>query len=190
MIVFATYLLLSNGSIQELARPYSPPGQFLYVLSKIIATCVYLLMWWQIMLGILNKVNTKHHVLLGIGVFFLIIAHVVLFISAVSIRQEELSVAILLPSFSSGYYKSGLSFGVIALVFIFIATVSGLFRKKFQKYWRVGHGFVYLTFVLATVHGLMIGSDVNSGIYPYIFYGAVLSLLFAYIYRNGSLLLM
>ena len=102
-----------------------------------------------------------------------------LFILAISIRQEEINLGMLLPNFTNDYYKSGLSFGVMALFFIFIATFTGIFRKKIQGFWKVGHSLVYMTFVLATVHGLMIGSDVNSGVLSYIIYGAVFSLTFA-----------
>jgi len=184
LLFIATGLLLSGSNFSELSRAYAPPGQTLYLLSKITAIFVYVLMWWQIMLGILKKISTRHHILLGLSVFSLIFMHAALFISAVSIRQDELSLGMLLPNFTSDYYRSGLSFGVMALFFILIATVTGAFRNKLQNTWKVGHNLVYLTFILATIHGLMIGSDVNSGLFPYIFYGAILSLIVALAYKK------
>ncbi len=183
------YLLLSTGNFSELSRLYAPPGQALYVYSKVVAIFVYILMWWQIMVSILKKVDTKQHIFLGISILGLTLAHVFLFISAISIRQEEINLGMLLPNFTNDYYKSGLSFGVMALFFIFIATFTGIFRKKIQGFWKVGHSLVYMTFVLATVHGLMIGSDVNSGVLSYIIYGAVFSLTFATIYKKRKHLL-
>jgi len=123
--------------------------------------------------------------LFGISIFVLIFCHVLLFVSAVSIRQEELSIGMLLPDFSIGYYKNGLSLGVLAFFFILIATISGILRKRLHKFWKLGHGFVYLTFALATVHGLMIGSDVNSVLLSTIVYGAVLSLVIVFVYQKS-----
>lgn len=183
------YVLLSTGDFSELSRLYAPPGQALYVYSKVAAIFVYILMWWQIMLSILKKINTELHMFLGISILALTLTHVFLFISAISIRQEELNLSMLLPSFTSDYYKSGLSFGVMALFFIFIATFSGVFRKKIQGFWRGGHKLVYVTFAFATVHGLMIGSDINSGTLLYIIYGAVFSLIFSYLYKKRKHLL-
>ena len=120
LLFITTGLLLSNNNFSELSRMYAPPGQTLYLFSKITAIFVYVLMWWQIMMGIFQKVNTKHHVVLGITVLLMILAHALLFISAASIRQEELNMSLLLPNFTNGYYKSGLSFGVVALFFILI----------------------------------------------------------------------
>jgi len=180
LLFIMTSLLLSGGDFFALSRTNAPPGQTLYLLSKITAVFVYILMWWQIMLGMAAKVNTQHHILLGVSVFILILMHVLLFISAASIRQDELNLSMLLPNFISGYYNRGLSFGVMALFFIVIATFAGIFRNRLQPFWKVGHSFVYITFTLATVHGLMIGSDINAGVFPYIIYGAVLSLLVAF----------
>lgn len=188
LLLVITGLFISNGHLTEMSRSYAPPGQTLYLLSKITAIFVYLLIWFQIMVGIISKVNKQLHIMLGIAVFSLITIHVILFISAVSIRQDELSLGILLPNFSSNYYKSGMSYGVMALFFIVIASLAGIFRKKFQNHWKMGHGFVYVTFSLASVHGLMIGSDINSGRLPYFIYGAVVSLMLAFVYKKRKYL--
>ncbi|HFD33275.1 MAG TPA: hypothetical protein ENJ28_11290 [Gammaproteobacteria bacterium] len=189
LLLVITGLFVSNGHLTEISRNYAPPGQTLYLLSKITAIFVYTLMWWQIMAGIITKVKKQLHTLLGMGVFTLIIIHVILFISAVSIRQDELSLGMLLPNFSSDYYKTGMSFGVMALFFIFIATLTGIFRKRLKNHWKLGHSFVYVTFALATVHGLMIGSDINSDGLSYFIYGAVISLILAFVYKKGKHLL-
>lgn len=183
-IAFVMYLFLLNGSFNALARPYAPPGQTLYVLSKAAAIFVYLLMWWQIMLGVTKSINTKHHTILGISVLVLILSHIILFISAVSIRQGALSLGMLLPDFTTGYYASGISLGVLALFLILVASVSGVLRKKVPKHWKIGHNLVYITFTLATLHGLMIGSDVNSGMFSYIIYGAIFSLISVFIFQK------
>ena len=184
LIALAAYLYFLNNGLNEITRPYAPPGQSLYVLSKVAAILVYLLMWWQIMLGLFKKINTTHHIVFGTGIFILITSHATLFIAAVSIRQEQLVLGMLLPDFTAGYYKSGLSLGVIALFFIFMVTFTGFLRKKLKNVWKVGHSLVYITFTLASVHGLMIGSDVNSGVLTYIVYGAALSLIFAFFYKK------
>lgn len=184
LIILVAYLFFLSNGLNEIIRPYAPPGQSLYVLSKVTALLVYMLMWWQIMLGIFKKINTKYHIVLGTSIFILIISHAALFITAVSIRQGELHLGILIPNFTAGYYKTGLSFGVIAFFFIAIATIASTLRRRFSKTWRYGHALVYLAFALATIHGLMIGSDIHSEVFLCIVYGAVSSLLFAYIYKK------
>ena len=52
LIAFVMYFFLLNGSFNALVRSYAPPGQTLYVLSKVAAIFVYLHMWCQIMLGV------------------------------------------------------------------------------------------------------------------------------------------
>lgn len=184
VVMLLTYLYLKSNGLIEMMRPYAPPGQALYVLSKATALLVYILMWWQIMLGIFKSLNTKRHIMLGMSLLFLIMAHISLFIGAVSTRQEKLNLDILLPSFSHGYYKTGLSLGVVAFIFILIASTAGIFRQQMHKLWKFGHGLVYLTFVFATIHGLMIGSDMSSRLFYYVVYGAMATLLIAFIYKK------
>lgn len=184
LLVFAGYFLFMADDLSDITRSHAPPGQSLYVLSKLTAMLIYMLMWWQILLGIFKKVNTKYHAFSGVSLLFLIILHATLFITAVSIRQGELHLGMLLPDFTAGYYKTGLSLGVIGFYLIVIATISSALRRRFNKYWRYGHTLVYLTFALATVHGLMIGSDINSGLFLFFVYGAVASLIIAFLYKK------
>ena len=182
LMMFMTYLLLGE-SFSEFLRPYAPPGQTLYVLSKATALFVYILMWWQIMLGMFKKVNKKYHIILGTSLFILIFIHVFLFVIAVSIRQGELHLTMLVPDFSAGYYNNGLSMGVLAFCMIIVAVITAALRKQFRKVWKFGHALVYLAFALATVHGLMIGSNVNADLFSYVVYGAAFSLIFAFMYK-------
>ena len=89
----------------------------------------------------------------------------------------------LLPDFTRGYYQSGISFGIIALLLIIIASISGAVRNKVAKYWKLGHGLVYITFTLATIHGVMIGSEMNTKLFTYLVYVGALSLIIAYVYK-------
>lgn len=182
LAVFVIYLL-SGSSLSEFSRPYAPPGQTLYVLSKVTALFVYILMWWQIMLGMLKKVNQTQHIILGSILFLFIIIHVTLFVTAVSIRQDELHLAMLVPDFSRGYYNIGLSMGVLAFGMIIIAMIAAVLKTQLNQFWKFGHVLVYLAFIFATLHGLMIGSDLNTGLLSYIVYGAAFSLIIVFIYK-------
>lgn len=183
-MLLISYLLLGERFIEAFSLSYAPPGQTLYVLSKTTALFVYVLMWWQIMLGMFKKINKKQHVILGASLFVLIFIHVALFVTAVSIRQGELHLSVLVPVFSEGYYSDALAIGVIAFFMIIAATLAAVLRKQFSKSWKWVHALVYFSFLLATVHSLMIGSEVNSGLFSYIVYGAVLSLVVAFIYKT------
>ena len=186
LVMLFTYLYFRSNNLDTLFRLNAPQGQSLYVISKLMALGVYVLMWWQIMLGLFKKLHTRHHIVLGICTLFLVVTHVISFISAVSLRQDNLAVGLLLPDFTSGYYKSGISLGVIALLCIVVAVISGALRDKLPKYWRFGHGLVYVTFALASVHGLMIGSEI--GVNTYLIYAAVFSLCLALLVIKSNVL--
>ena len=184
LVMLFTFLYSRSNNLDSFFRLNAPQGQTLYVLSKLTALGVYLLLWWQIMLGIFKSLNTRYHIILGVSVLLLVILHVALFVSAASARQGELAIGMLLPDFTSGYYQSGLSFGVIALLCIVIVAIFGVLKNRLPKHWKFGHGLVYVTFALVSIHGSMIGSEISSSSFSYFVYGAVSSLIAAYFYRR------
>lgn len=98
---------------------------------------------------------------------------------------------ILLP-FYSRFNSLYLSLGIIGFYILLIVIATSLFlRLKMPRLWRNIHYSVYLLFVLATIHGLQIGTDSSTLIMKMIYglAGTIVALLFIYrftftLYKN------
>lgn len=169
-------LMQSGDGLLDMMRLDAPKGQLIYISSKLFALCAFLLLWLQLIMGLLQRVSKRVHVFIGIVLITFVIMHISLFIMAVSVRSGEFAYQILLPSFFSGYYKSALSIGVLALIFMLVSVTAGILRKRITIRWRIGHRFVLIMFALVVAHSLMIGSEMQSGLFLYLLYFSIFSL--------------
>lgn len=69
--------------------------------------------------------------------------------------------AIFIPRFDSWTIFFSLG-GRVAFYLLGIAALATLLRKRWRNGWRVVHALNYVAFLLATVHAIMIGSNVQS----------------------------
>jgi hypothetical protein len=92
-----------------------------------------------------------HHIVARAGVSML-------FLHAVAVAWNVGSLRAFLPDFGSwrGFLELG---GRPALWLIGVAVVAGFLRTVIGRNWRVIHWLNYIAFWLATVHGLLIGTD-------------------------------
>ena len=178
-------LIQVNSGFSDLFRIQAPDGQANYLASKVFGLTAFILLWWQIIFGLSLKENAdkKLHIVLGLSLVSLIMLHVILFFSAVSIRNEEYAFGLLVPNFASGYYKIALSLGIIALILLFFTAVSGLLMKRRSMTFKYGHKAVFLMFSLVAAHSYMIGSEIQSGLLLYILYFSVISIFFLLIVK-------
>jgi DMSO/TMAO reductase YedYZ heme-binding membrane subunit len=89
---------------------------------------------------------------------------------------------VLLP-FYSDFKPLFLSFGIIGFYLLLAIIFSSIFiRLSSPRLWRMTHYFSYPLFVLATIHGFMIGTDSKTVLMQglYIFASAVFAGLFLY----------
>lgn len=73
---------------------------------------------------------------------------------------QSRSVAVLIPEFTS-WYGFWAYAGRPALIFLYLAFIAVLFRKKF-KFWRIIHALMYLVLFLGFIHAILIGTDFNN----------------------------
>jgi len=147
-----------------------PPGQVYYELSKLVGLMAFWLMLLQLMTGLLGHTqlvssywSQNKHKALGILTVAMIIAHIGLFVTAVSLRTGHISLGLLIPSFSQGYYKLMLAFGVMAFWLLTIVVLSGAMRtKKTHPFWRLAHKLTLVIYVFVLLHSLSIGSETRS----------------------------
>ncbi len=177
--------------------PAVPEGQLLYVLSKLAGLCAVSLFTVQLIVTVLRGTPfgpsmrgwpTAAHAILGAGVLFAALLHVILFVAAASIRSEHLVTALLLPRWSTGFYDSMTSLGALALyTLVFIAVAGALGRRLgIIRVWsttprylqlkaqRIHRALVFLSVPLIIIHSYAIGSE--TGTLPFIIFYVVLGI--------------
>jgi hypothetical protein len=158
----------SVGDITAYWQYEVPAGQILYLLSKLAGLYAFVVFWMQLMYGLLGaharerlrvELGNEFHRKLGAIVCVLIVAHVALFISGVTVRTHHFASQYLTVSFSSGYYRSIISLGIIAALLVVVGVAAALVRHVFHRGWKFGHWALLLAFGLAFFHSISIGSE-------------------------------
>jgi len=196
LVPFMT-LYASIGGADEIARAGAPDGQLIYLFSKLFGLCAFVLLFWQLITAMLSKFARQQieyvagstvHIYFGAVLLMMAMFHVGFFVSAVSIRSGHLALHLLLPDITSGYYATALSFGVIALYLVIIAVCSGIVRKRFPAFSKVGHALIYITIPLILLHAFMVGSEVQSILFLPLFMILAISAVLAAVSRAVSLI--
>jgi len=148
-------------------------GQFVYVLSKLTGLYAMMFIWLQLLLGLLKTqikhlygdVSSKVHSRLGISTLVLVILHVVLFVTAVSLRNDYFAWKLLVPEFSQGYYALMLTVGLGALIILLVSILSrGVLVNVNNsiKLWL--HRLVFIAFYMILIHSYTIGTESRIGV--------------------------
>lgn len=145
-----------------------PPGQRLYVVSKLAGLIAITLFWFQLILKLAIKTNLyelrgqrniSQHKILGIIILAVTILHVALFISAVSIRSKHFALNLLLPDFTHGFYNAAVAIGVLVFWGLLLAVAMGIYQSKLYRSWKLAHQTVIGLFVLSILHSWLLGSE-------------------------------
>lgn len=146
------------------------PGQFPYVMSKLAGLYAIVFLWLQSLLGLAGRPLARRmrvgsllpaHRALGIATLVLIATHVLLFITAISIRNKLPALDLLLPSLQ-GYYRTMLSVGLLG-TWLIVATALAAGLRRRAKSWRLAHRLAVPAFLLLFVHSYLVGSESRAG---------------------------
>lgn len=188
IVIALTLLLFLMNNDGSILRQDAPNGQHMYMLSKLMGILALALLWWQVFVAVLGRIvaisKTFHagkyiHILLGTLLLGLVLSHAGLFFTAVSQRTGSFAWGALLPDFTSGYYASARSLGVVALALLLVAVIMPVFRGKLVRTWRTGHLLVLFVTCLVLIHAYLIGSEVRSVIFMPLFWGMLVTLAVA-----------
>ena len=180
--------ILHTGDWVAYFRDNSLDGQFLYILSKLIGLYAIVLLWLQLMSGLLrirlfDGWRPLIHRNLGLVTLSLVVLHVTLFVAGVSIRNGHFAYKLLLPNLFGHYFQKIVALGVIALWLLIIATVCAVIRNRLPIVWKWGHRMMLVVFALGFMHSYLIGSEARSGGMLYLYYVMGISGMIAWLSR-------
>lgn len=174
----------------------APPGQAFYLFSKLFALYAMFALWYQLITTLVKRLQLSSfvplfprwsydsHRIIGSITLGLSLAHFFLFFVAVTIRKQQIAFDLFIPILDHGYYRTGVSIGLMALAGLTIVPLAAHFRNCWPTQWRWLHRMAYGAFIAGAIHGLMIGSESRTGAFwgVYLFYfGSVVALLFYYL---------
>jgi hypothetical protein len=177
--------LASTGAPQAYLTHRVPPGQTLFVASKLCALLALTLFWLQCMTALaryspalqgLMRLTRIQHIVLGSTAAGMIAAHVALFMAASAMRTGHAAFNVLIPHFNLGYYSAHLGYGAMALWLLVLAVIAGALRMSGRARWRWPHRAVFMVFVLAMIHGASIGTETRYGLMKYVYAFIALSM--------------
>ncbi len=180
--------ILHTGDWATYFRDKSLDGQFLYILSKLVGLYAIVLMWLQLMSGLVRirlfeGWNPLIHRNLGLVTLSLVVLHVTLFVAGVSIRNGHFAYQLLLPDLLGHYFQKIVALGVIALWLLIIAVAFSAIRNRLPIVWKWGHQLMLAVFALGFVHSYLIGSEARAGGMLYLYYAMGASSIIAVLSR-------
>lgn len=143
------------------------PGQSLYVISKLCALLALFGLCVQTISGLLGNRfyellaihnKTRFHLTLGLTTLFLVIGHVALFVTAVSIRNGHMAWNLLRFNWGD-FYSAMLSLGLVSLILLLVGTFIRLIKTMPELFSRWLHRINMIAFVLILIHASQVGTE-------------------------------
>ncbi len=148
----------------------APAGQGAYMAMRALGLVALLLIWLQLMVGVLmpllaerveRATLTAFHRTTGILALVTVLSHPAFFLWAVARRGGGFAPEFLAPVLGRGYYMDSVALGAAALYLLLLGTAAAALRNRpaLRRLWRWVHRANGLVFLLATFHCLRIGSE-------------------------------
>jgi predicted ferric reductase len=137
-------------------------GMILFSLTLLLSTRLKFL---ENIFGGLDKTNKAHHNI-GTLAFLLLLFHPLFLASRYLMSSIKQAFLFLLP-FNN---ELSITLGIIALVLMELFLIITFFFKIKYNYWLFSHTFLGLSFIIASMHVLLISSDVSRDIFLSIYF--------------------
>lgn len=145
---------------------------FEWYMIRATGLVAYLLLYLSVIIGLYSQVQKKRkqkvtaslflHESLSNWALYLVVGHVgfLLIDSYISLQWLE----ILIP-FNTDYKPWPMALGSLSLYFLIMTMVTSKARKKigYQK-WRKLHALNPILYIFVTIHGLLIGTDIQGAV--------------------------
>ena len=191
-VSFPAFLWLQSvGDLSIYFVHETPPGQLYYIFSKLVGLYAIFLLWLQIILALMARAQTRallnysqsFHQKLGGMAFVMVLLHIALFTTAVSIRKGHLAVAVLLPDFNNGFFNTAVALGVLALYAVIAVVIAGYLKRRHFKFAKWVHRLSVPALILSLLHCLMIGTETRY-LTAVVVYSAMIVLLVYSLFRK------
>lgn len=78
----------------------------------------------------------------------------------------QFTIADLLVPFASSYHTAALALGIVAMYLLLAIEITSLLMKRMsRRAWHTVHLSSYVLFTVATIHGLLVGTDRHSTLF-------------------------
>jgi len=171
-----------------------PPGQALYIVSKLAGLFALCAFWGQCILALAARapvlrefptVRQHQHKVIGLLTLVLVLTHISLFFVAASLRGGAPAWTLLWPNFSHGYYNAMVSLGLIAVWLLLLGVYAGWRTARGSRAWKKVHMIWFAVFLLVFIHAYAIGSESRYGAMRYVLLFIATSLVAATLSRIG-----
>lgn len=169
-----------------------PPGQSLYIFSKLAGLIAFCLFWLQCLFALAHRAPVLNgfpltgaatHRLLGLTTFGFALLHFGLFFAAASLRAGAPAWDLFVPKFTHGYYSLHVSLGLIGLWILVVGIYAGWRTSRGRTAWRKIHMVWPAVFILVFWHAFAIGSESRYGAMRYVWLFIATSLVAATLSR-------
>ncbi len=145
---------------------------FEWYMIRATGLAAYLLLYLSVIIGLYSQVQKKRKQKVTVSLFvheslanwalYLVIGHVgfLLIDSYISLHWFE----VLVP-FNTDYKPLPMALGALSFYFLIMTIVTSNLRKKigYQK-WRKLHALNPILYIFVTIHGLLIGTDIQGAV--------------------------
>lgn len=191
-LIFGPALVISTGSIPQVATLLNLGSKTAWYLSRSAGTVAYLLtvgstIWGLLLSTKIIKENFPPVFSLAMHNILSWLAIALAGLHALSLLFDsyyQYTLADILLPFSGPYRAGWVGLGVIGFYLMFITSFSFLLRKQIgQRTWRKLHYLTFGVFILVTIHGLLAGTDSANPGMQWVYWGSILAVLFLTNYR-------
>lgn len=175
-----------TGDLSVYFNGAAPPGQFTYVISKLVGMLALVFIAAQIIFSLSHHLQLlniqwlgRTHRWFGAAILLFAFTHALLFFIAATLRQDALALSLFLPDFRD-FYHTHLTFGLFGLWSLIALAIIGWLRSKNRFSWATTlHRFYWVAIVLIYIHALAVGSESQTvtGLLLYISLGLVMAIL-------------
>jgi DMSO/TMAO reductase YedYZ heme-binding membrane subunit len=164
LAVPAIVWMIAVGDLWAYFSHNVPRGQILYLFSKLLGIYALYIMAAQIIVGIQGRQSAlfRYHRRLGLITAVVVFGHLGLFVTAASLRTGHAAWDNLIPAFDQGFFKSAVSYGIVAAYIMLIVVCSGLALRKLPALLRQLHRLAYVVVGLGWLHSFSIGTETRS----------------------------
>jgi len=176
----------------NLSTAFKLPLGIMNILQRFLGLTAFVLMFWQLMLGAymerwINKFGGwvfNFHVLNGIVIYSLTFLHPLAFLffrHFLGIGTDPIYIFLGFCLYCRTKLDFYYTLGRISFLLLTIGVIAGAFRKAtpFMRFnWRKFHVLNYVVFLLAGVHGYLLGTDFMTQ--PFFFFSIIAYLLVIY----------